>query len=150
MSQAPVLTGQDIAEAQGTVTRLLEQTLAKTGTSRHEYVILRVLLVRGPFTSPLELHDYLASQPQLGLTPEAVAELLAGLEKQGLATGTAPHSPGPAQATPEGTALLARLTETVAQTTRKLYAGLDQDDLATAHRVLAQVITRADELSTQK
>src|SRR6266568_5766127 len=89
MSQAPVLTGQDIAEAQGAVTRLLERSLAATNTSRVEYVTLRVLVVRGPFTSPDELHDYLAGQPQLGLTPEATAELLAGLEEQGLAAGTA-------------------------------------------------------------
>ena len=147
MSQAPALTGQDIAEAQGAVTRLLERALAPTGTSRHEYVILRVLVGRGPFTSPKELHAYLAGQPQLALTPEAVAVLLAGLEGQGLATGTVLDSPGPARATPEGAALLGRLTQAVTPATRELYAGLDPDDLATAHRVLTQIITRADELS---
>lgn len=34
MPQSPALTGQDIAEAEGAVTRLLERSLAKTGTSR--------------------------------------------------------------------------------------------------------------------
>jgi hypothetical protein len=149
MSQAPVLTGQDIAEAEGAVTRLLERALAPTGTSRHEYVILRVLVGRGPFTLPEELHEYLAGQPQLGLTPEAVAVLLAGLEGQGLAADTALDSPGPAQATPEGAALLGRLVETVTPATRELYAGLDRDDLAVAHRVLTQIIARADELSAR-
>jgi hypothetical protein len=149
MSQAPVLTGQDIAEAEGAVTRLLERALVPTGTSRHEYVILRVLAGRGPFASPAELHQYLAGQPQLGLTPEAVAALLAGLEGQGLAAGTALDSPGPARATPEGAALLGRLAETVTPTTRALYAGLDPDDLAVAHRVLTQIIARADELSAR-
>ena len=147
MSQAPALTGQDIAEAEGAVTRLLERALAPTGTSRHEYVVLRVLVVRGPFRSPKDLHEYLAGQPQLALTPAAVAALLAGLEGQGLAAGTDLDSPGPAEATPQGTALLGRLAETVAPATRELYAGLDPDDLAIAHRVLTQIITRADELS---
>ena len=149
MPQAPALTGQDIAEAEGAVTRLLERALAPTGTSRHEYVVLRVLTGRGPFTPPRELHDYLAGQRQLGLTPEAVAALLAGLEARGLAAGTALDSPGPAQATPEGAALLGRLTEAVTPATRELYAGLDPDDLAVAHRVLTQVIARADELSAR-
>jgi len=124
MSQAPVLTGQDIAEAQGAVTRLLERSLAATNTSRVEYITLRVLVVRGPFTSPGELHDYLAGQPQLGLTPEATAELLAGLEEQGLAAGTALGSPGPAKATERGAARLAQLSDAVAPTTRKLFGGL--------------------------
>ena len=100
MSQAPALTGQDIAEAEGAVTRLLERALAPTGTGRHQYVVLRVLTGRGPFTSPGELHEYLAGQPQLGLTPEAVAAVLAGLEVQGLAAGTALDSPGPALDSP--------------------------------------------------
>ena len=151
MSQAPALTSQDIAEAEGAVTRLLlERALAPTGTSRHEYVVLRVLAGRGPFASPQELHEYLAGQPQLGLTPEAVAALLAGLEGQGLAVGTAVDSPGPAQATPEGAVRLGRLAETVTPVTRELYAGLDPDDLAVAHRVLTRVIARADELSARR
>jgi hypothetical protein len=37
----------------------------------------------------------------------------------------------------------------VAPATRELYAGLDPDDLAVAHRVLTQIITRADELSAR-
>jgi len=142
------LTGQDIAEAQGAVTRLLERALEPTGVSRHEYVALRVLVVRGP-RAPRELHAFLASQPQLGLSAEAVAELLAGLEAGGYAAGTAQDSPGPARATPEGTALLARLNEAAAPAIRALYAGLDPEDLAVAHRVLVGVTERADELATQ-
>jgi DNA-binding MarR family transcriptional regulator len=147
MTQAPVLTGQDIAEAQGAVTRLLEKGLAKTGSTRLEYVALRVLSVRGPFASPRELHGFLAGERQLGLSPAGVTELLAGLQARGLATGTAVDDPGPAQATPEGAALLARLTQAVAPTTRELFSGFDPDDLATAHRVLADVVARADRLS---
>ncbi|HEY7264243.1 MAG TPA: hypothetical protein VH589_22525 [Trebonia sp.] len=147
MPQAPLLTGQDIAEAEGAVTRLLEQTLAKTGTTtRPEYIALRVLVARGPWASPRELHEFLAGQRQLGLTETAAAELLAGLEDQGLASGTAAAGPGPAEATEAGSALLARINAAVAPATQALYAGFDPDDLATAHRVLTQVIERAGQL----
>ena len=148
MPQPPILTGQDIAEAEGAVTRLLERALEPTGVSRHEYVALRVLMARGPQV-PRELHAYLADQSQLGLSAAAVAELLAGLEENGHAAGTEQDAPGPAQATPEGAALLARLNEAAAPAIRALYAGFDPEDLAVAHRVLVGVTERADELVAQ-
>ena len=122
MTQARVLTGQDIAEAQGAVQGLLEQALAGTGSTSREYVVLRVLAARGPFEFPAILHDYLAGQRQLALSPAAVSELLAGTE------------------------LLRSLTETVAPATRELFAGIAPQDLATAHRVLQQVIEQAHRL----
>lgn len=146
MTQTPVLTGQDIAEAQGAVTQVLEHALARTGTTRYEYVVLRALAVRGPFTAPRQLHEFLAGQQQLGLTSEAVAEILVRLEAAGLATGTAYDDAGPAEVTPVGAARLSELTEKVAPTTRDLFSGLDADDLATAHRVLIQVTKRAGQI----
>jgi len=149
MPHAPALTGQDIAEAQGAVTRLLEHSLAKTGTSSQEYVVLRVLAVRGPYASPEELHAYLAGQPQVGLTRAAAIDLLKGLEAKGLASGTMPGSPGPAEATQEGKARLAELAAAVAPRTQALFAGLDPSDLLIAHNVLAQLTTRATEMVGQ-
>ena len=146
MTQPPALAGQDIAEAEGAVTRLLERALAKEGATRQDYIALRVLTLRGPYTSPGELHAFLAGQRQLELTTAAAAELLARLEGRGLASGTAADSPGPAQATPEGAALHASLAAAVAPATRELFAGFDQDDLATAHRVLTRVTERAGQL----
>jgi hypothetical protein len=148
MTQAPLLTGQDIAEAEGAVTRLLEQALAGEGATRQDYIALRVLTLRGPWTSPRELHAFLAGQRQLGLTTAAAAELLARLESQGLASGTAADGPGPAEATSEGAALQASLAAAVAPATRELFAGLDPDDLAAARRVLTQVTERAGQLLT--
>lgn len=146
MTQPPFLTGQDIAEAQGAVQALLEQALDGTGTTSSEYVVLRVLAVRGPFASPASLHDYLAGQRQLALGPAAVAELLAELEARGLAIGTAREASGPAALTPEGAGVLRSLAETVAPTTREVFAGIVHEDLATAHRVLQQVIEQAQKL----
>ena len=93
MTQPTALTGQDIAEAEGAVTRLLERALARQGATRDEYIGLRVLTLRGPWTSPRELHAFLAGQRQLGLTETAAAELLARLEDRGLARGTAAGGP---------------------------------------------------------
>jgi DNA-binding MarR family transcriptional regulator len=148
MAQPATLTGQDVGEAEGALTALLNQVLAASnaGITRPQYLALRVLALRGPFPSPAALHDYLAGQPQVGLDLPQVAELLHGLEARGLVTGSAPDGPGPTQLTAEGAALNAKLADAVAAVTRRLYADLDPDDLATAHRVLVEVTQRANRL----
>ncbi len=146
MPQPPTLTGQDIGEAEGAVRALLDQILTGTGTTSNEYIALRVLAARGPAAAPAALHEYLAGQPQLGLDLAAVAELFQGLEAKGLVSGSAPNGPGPTQLTPEGAALHARLADAVTTVTTRLYADFDPDDLATAHRVLAQLVERANRL----
>src|SRR5512133_2670595 len=115
MPAPATLTGQDVGEAEGALTARLNQVLtgSNTGIIRTQYITLRVLALRGPAPSSAELHDYLASQPQLGLDRSQVAELLHGLEARGLVTGSAADSPGPTQLTPEGAALHARLAEAV-------------------------------------
>jgi DNA-binding MarR family transcriptional regulator len=148
MAQPATLTGQDVGEAEGALTALLNQILAgtNTGISRTQYLALRVLALRGPFPSPAALHDYLAGQPQVGLDLPQVAELFHDLEARGLVTGSAPDGPGPTQLTAEGAALNAKLADAVAARTKRLYADLDPDDLATAHRVLVEVTQRANRL----
>ena len=151
MSQPATLTGQDVGEAEGALTALLDQLLTRTnaGITRAQYIVLRVLTLRGPAESPAALHDDLAGQPQLGLDLPQVAELFRDLEARGLVTGSAPDGPGPTQLTPEGAALHAQLAEAVADLTQRLYADLDPDDLATAHRVLVEVTQRANRLRAQ-
>jgi len=151
MSQPATLTGQDVGEAEGALTALLNQVLAdtNTGITRTQYIALRVLALRGPAPSPAALHDYLAGQPQLGLDLPQVAELFHSLEARGLVTGSAPDGPGPTQLTPEGAALNAKLADAVAALTKRLYADLKPDELATAHRVLVEVTERANRLRDQ-
>jgi DNA-binding MarR family transcriptional regulator len=148
MPQPATLTGQDVGEAEGALTALLDQLLAgsNTGITRPQYIALRVLGLRGPAPSPAALHDYLASQPQLGLDRPQVAELFHSLEARGLVTGSAPDGPGPTQLTPEGAALNTKLAAAVAAVTKRLYADLDLDELATAHRILVEVTERANRL----
>jgi DNA-binding MarR family transcriptional regulator len=147
MSAPATLTGQDVGEAEGALTALLNQVLARTNTgiTRTQYLALRVLALRGP-AAPAALHDYLAGQPQVGLDRPQVAELFHSLETRGLVTGSAPDGPGPTQLTPEGAALNAKLADAVAAFTKRLYADLNPDDLATAHRVLVEVTERANRL----
>src|SRR5262245_625837 len=151
MPPAATLTGQDVGEAEGALTALLNQALAASniGITRPQYIALRVLALRGPAPSPAALHDYLAAQPQLGLDLAQVGELFRGLEASGLVTGSAPDGPGPTQLTPQGAALNAELADIVAAITKRLYADLNPDDLATAHRVLVEVTQRANHLRNQ-
>jgi DNA-binding MarR family transcriptional regulator len=145
VTQTPTLSGQDIGEAQGAVRALLDDTLAKTDISSDEYIVLRVLALRGAAGSPTALRDFLAGQRQLGLDHAGVTELLQGLQTRGLITG-APDGPGPTRLTESGSARYADLADMVAQVTRRLYGDIDQEDLATAHRVLREVVDRAGRL----
>lgn len=148
MAPPATLTGQDVGEAEGALTALLNQVLAasNTGITRTQYLALRVLALRGPAPSPAALHDYLAGQPQVGLDLPQVAELFHSLEARGLVTGSAPDGPGPTQLTPEGAALNAKLADAVGALTKRLYADLDPDDLAIARRVLVEITQRANRL----
>ena len=134
----PTLTGQTIAEAQGAVRALLDRTLAGSGLTSNEYVALRVATVR-----PVDdLAGFLAGQPQLGLDRAEAAALVRGLRTRGLLVEDA--------ITPAGAELFQRINGQVAETTTRLYAGMDEDDLVTAHRVLTAVIARAGELSSAR
>ena len=134
----PALTGQTIAEAQGAVRALLDQTLAGSGLTSNEYVALRVATARRTD----DLAGLLADQPQLGLDPATATALVQGLQMRGLLVDSA--------ISPAGAELFERITGQVAATTTRLYAGMDENDLATAHRVLTAVIERAGELSSAR
>ena len=149
MTHASTLTGQDVGEAEGALTALLNKILSNTDITRNQYITLRVLVLGGPAPSPAELHDYLASQPQLGLDRFQIAELLHDLEAKGLVVGSAADGPGPTRLTAEGAALHARLAEAVGAVSKRVHAGLDPDDLATTHRVLVEVTERARRLRDQ-
>ncbi|MGH3327287.1 MAG: MarR family winged helix-turn-helix transcriptional regulator [Streptomycetales bacterium] len=142
----PALTGQDIAEAQGALRAVLDEALAKTGTSSNGYVILRVLALRGPAESPAAFHGYLAGQRQLGLDRSGVAVLLSELEAEGLISGTPAEGPGPVQLTEQGAAVHASLADSITPITKRIFDGLDPDDLAVAHRVLTQLTQQAEQV----
>jgi DNA-binding MarR family transcriptional regulator len=145
---APTLNGQTLAEAQGAVRALLEDALAGAhgDISANEYVVLRVLTLRGPVALPAEFHRFLAAQRQLGLTPDQVATLLAGLQDRGLIADAAHDAPGPIRLTDAGAARHTAVARTVAELTTRVYGDLDPDELVVAQRVLTQVIQRAEQI----
>jgi DNA-binding MarR family transcriptional regulator len=144
-TQTATLTGQDVGEAEGALTGLLERVLdgTKSGLTRAEYITLRVVAAGEHVESAAALHAYLADQPQLGLNESEIAAVLRRLEARGLITPSGVDAPGPAALTQTGAGLLARVTEAVMTVTRRLYAELDPGDLATAHNVLAALTQRA-------
>lgn len=144
MAPPATLTGQDVGEAEGALSALLDQVLegADAGITHSQYIAMRVI-ARGPALAPAALGDFLAGQPQLGLDRRQAAELVAGLQARGLATG---DLDGPVQLTAEGAALIAELGQAVAALSEQLYDGIDPADLATAHRVLVEVTERANRL----
>jgi DNA-binding MarR family transcriptional regulator len=148
MAPPATLTGQDVGEAEGALSALLDRVLDDNdaGITRTQYIALRVV-ARGPALAPAALRDLLAGQPQLGLDRRQAAELLAGLEARGLATGGDPD--GPVRLTAEGAALNAELGRAVGALSEQLYHGIDPADLATAHRVLVEVTERANRLRGQ-
>ncbi len=141
MTDTALLTGQDVGEAEGAMTALLERAIAQTGRIRAEYVTLRVLAARGSFGSDAELIDFIAGQRQLGLAAADVGTMLDRLRADGLMTAS------PVELTADGRALLEDLAATVAPVTRQLFTGLDPNDLAVAHRVLVELTQRAQAMT---
>jgi DNA-binding MarR family transcriptional regulator len=151
MAPPATLTSQDVGEAEGALSGLLGRVLAGTGSGlrRPEYITLRVLALRGPADSPTAFHDYLVSQPQLDLDRPGAADLLRGLERRGLISGSSPDGAGPVQLTAAGADLHASVADAVLPVTRRLYAGLDPHDLAAAHNVLVELTQRATRMRAE-
>ena len=151
MPQPTTLTGQDVGEAEGALTALLDQLLADTdaGITRTQYIVLRILALRGPAESPAALHDVPCRPAPARPRPPPGRRVLPRPGSQGPGHRERPDGPGPIQLTPEGAALHARLADAVANLTQRLYADLDPDDLATAHRVLVEITQRANRLRGQ-
>ncbi|MBM7788971.1 MarR family winged helix-turn-helix transcriptional regulator [Tenggerimyces flavus] len=134
----PPLTGQDIAEANGAVNALLDHQLQGTGVTARQFVILRVIAVRGPW-SRHALEEFLVSQRQLTLDANGAAAELDTLAAKGLVTE--------AELTTAGEAEYERLQAVANATAAELYAEFAPEELATTRSVLRRVIERAQQLS---
>jgi len=132
------LTGQDIAEAQGALARLLGDFLAPHGISTTEFITMRVIVVRGKEMTPDQMKALLTSQRQLGLDPAAVDRLFHNLQAKGwMEDGTL---------TDTGQSTFERLDALVNTLTPKVFAGFDAHDLDIAHDVMRKVIVNAGAL----
>jgi len=140
---APVLTGQDIAEAEGAVHGLLESILDGAEVTADEYIMLRVLTLR-PAMTPAEAYEFFGSQRQLRRTPAELGAMLRGLADRGLVAGL--DGDGPVTPTPRGAAIYSALLERVQGVVTRLYAGFDPAELGQAKRTLSAVAERAHAL----
>ena len=76
MTDTGLLTRQDIGEAEGAMTALLERAPSPSGRSRAEYITLRLLASREPFGGTAELAGFLSGQRRLGLAPADAVTML--------------------------------------------------------------------------
>jgi DNA-binding MarR family transcriptional regulator len=103
MAPPATLTGQDVGEAEGALTALLNQVLAgtNTGITRPQYIALRVLALRDPAPSPAALHDDLASQPQLGLDDPRSPSSSTASKPEASSPAAPPTAPAPPNSPPK-------------------------------------------------
>ncbi len=132
------LTGQDIAEAQGALASLLSDFLAPHGISSTQFILMRVIAVRGKEMTTDQMKGFLAAQRQLGLDPAGVDALFHDLEAKGWVIGSA--------LTAAGHSAFERLNALVNTLTPKVFAGFDANELEVAHEVMRKVIVNAGAL----
>jgi DNA-binding MarR family transcriptional regulator len=145
MSHTETLTGQDIGEANGALDALLEDAIAASGVTTRQYLILRVL-ARSSYAAPREFYDYLVGQRQLRLDMTDAVDHVRALETRGLISGADPDGQGPVALTDSGAKLNKKLAASAAPVAQNVFGDMDPAELQTAHRVLRNIIVRAQTL----
>jgi DNA-binding MarR family transcriptional regulator len=145
VSPTETLTGQDIGEANGALDALLEDAIAADGVTAREYLILRVL-ARGPQAAPRAFYAYLVGQRQLKLDMTDAVDNVRALETRGLISGADPDGPGPVALTDSGAELNKTLAASAAPIAQHVFGDVNPADLQTTHRVLRDIINRAQAL----
>jgi DNA-binding MarR family transcriptional regulator len=90
------------------------------------------------------VRNFLAGERQLGLDRAGAVTILDRLRAEGLVTAA------PVELTADGRVLLDELAAVVAPVSRKVFADVDRNDLAVAHRVLVELIERARTMSNAR
>jgi len=139
MPETPPLTGQQIGEAENAIRAVLDELLAETGTTFHQWVALRVLAATDSGLEPDRLVARMASG--LKVEPSFVLGAIGQLEAEELVSAAEVVA-----LTDAGRARHRRIQEGVDRITRRLYGELPVDDLVTTRRVLAIVTERANAL----
>ena len=140
--QSPTLNGQDIGQAEHATRAVLDRLLARTGTPFRGWVMLNQLAAAGGALAEDDLTARITHGLKIG--EDAVRAVGAELARQGLIS-RAPTAEGTQVAlTPAGTASVEQIQGAISQVTQRLYGGLPESELATAHRVLATVTERAN------
>ncbi len=143
MTGTPTLNGQDIGQAESAVRAVLNRLLARTGTQFHGWVIINLLARSGGALGEDELTGQVVHGLKIG--EDAVHAAAAELAWQGLISREPPAGGGTQVAlTATGATRAEEIQDGIRRVTARLYGGLPEADLATAHQVLATVTGRAN------
>lgn len=134
------LIGPTVTMAQRVLTKLLDEVLAETGTSRQTFFALqRLAAIGGQATRD----EYVADLSEaLDLDPSRAGELADGLLADGLLTVTGDTI----RLSETGAGLRSRVLNSAGAITGKLYEPFSQADLETMVRTLQGITARAREL----
>jgi DNA-binding MarR family transcriptional regulator len=136
----PLLTPRTIGETENALRALLTSTLAGTGLDYPRWVTLTIVArSRSPIPAT-ELITRLTGS--LKIDRNAVTALVDDLRARHILE----QSGDTVTITAQGTALHQRLNTRVEELTGQLWAGLDANDLASAHRVHTTITDRANQL----
>jgi len=141
MTTTPTLTGQDIGRAERATRAVLDRLLAKTGTTFHQWVTLRLLAANGGVLQRALLTRRMTES--LRIAEPAVLATRDELVTRGFVTATPPESKR-VELTPAGSTRYRDVRDGIDRITERLYGSLTTEELATAHRVLAIVTERAN------
>jgi DNA-binding MarR family transcriptional regulator len=137
-SPTPSLT-ESIGRTERTLRALMDQVLATTGGTFHEWVVLNLVADNGNEIERSQLSTRLANALQID---DTMAEAtLADMADERLL------QPAPRSAvalSDAGRKRYERIRSAVDQTTASLYAGLTADDVAITRRLLTTISERAD------
>ena len=141
MTPTPTFTGQDIGLAHYATRALLEASLAESGTSFVDWLVINIVATDGPAVT----RDHIVARITDGLKVDASAasEALDGVLATGLVTASTDDA-SRVDLTPAGEDLVRRVRAAIDRITEVVYGGRPADDLATAHRVLVTVRERAN------
>jgi DNA-binding MarR family transcriptional regulator len=144
MTDRRLLTARTVGEAENTLRALLIRTLDGTGLDYPRWVVLTVVARSQSSISATELAARLSQSLKIDGV-DAIA-LIDDLRARHLLD----ESGDPIATTADGAALFQRLDAEIGDVTQHLWAGLDADDLAAAHRVLSTITDRANQLLTRR
>jgi DNA-binding MarR family transcriptional regulator len=140
MTNAPILSSRTIGETENALQAILARTLTGTELDYHRWVTLKVISETTPPISETAAVQELVNG--LKIDQPTAADVIATLD----ASGTVDRTGDTLHLTSQGAALYERLNNEIRQVAQQMWAGLDAEDLATAHRVLSTIKERANTL----
>lgn len=140
MTRAPILTSRTIGETENALRAILTKTLTGTDLDYHRWVALKLVSEADPSISHAAAVERLVGG--LKIDHATAVDVIAHLQAGAIVTTTGNEL----VLTPHGTSLYQRLNDEMRQLAQQMWAGLDMDDLATAHRVLSTITERANTL----